>query len=133
MPASNFSSRLNTALHLGGSEKFLQAFDVLRQIAADLTVWLRSHPDGGAVVQVEPGFPARIGQQFNVVVRIPGKGIADTLFRAYVDTSGKVSLDFFGDEPVICNDENELQTMVLDFLARPEVKARMNVYKQLAA
>lgn len=133
MPAPNFSSRLNTALAPSGSAKFMQAFDALRKIAADLTLWLRNRPDDGVAVQVEPGFPAKIGQQFNMVVRIPAKSVADTLFRAYVDQAGKVTLDFFGDEPVICRGEDELDAQVLDFLAKPEVNTRMNVYKQLTA
>jgi hypothetical protein len=132
MPAPSFRDLLNTTLNAGGTTEFLRAFDMLRKIAADLTLWLRTNPDDGVLVQVEPGFPAKIGQQFNMVVRIPAKGVADTLFRAYVDTSGKVSLDFFGDEAVICKDETELQAKVLEFLGRAEVNARMNVYKQLA-
>ena len=129
---TSFGNRLNSALNAGGSEKFLQAFETLRQAANDLTIWLRSHPDSQATVQVEPGFPAKIGKQFNVVVRIPAKGVADTLFRAYVDTAGKTSLDFFGDQPVECETQDQVESEVLKFLARPEVNSRMIVYKQLA-
>jgi len=132
MPAPTFIDRLNTTLSSGGSEQFLRAFEMLRDIAKDLHLWLRNGPEDAVMVQVEPGFPAKIGQQFNVVVRIPAKDVGDTLFRAYVDTTGKVSLDFFGEEAVVCRDENELQTKVLEFLSKPEVAARMNVYKQLA-
>jgi hypothetical protein len=134
MPSPNFASRLNATLSTTGSEPYLTAFTSLEQMAAMLQQWLSSAPaTTPPQVQVEPGFPATIGQQFNVVVRIPGRDVADTLFRAYIAPSGQVSLDFFGDEPVVCQNESDIENQVLDFLARPEVKSRLAVYQRLAA
>jgi hypothetical protein len=41
-----------------------------------------------------------------------------------------ISLDFFEEEPFL-TDTSALQQSILDFLGRPEVKSRINLYRQL--
>ena len=133
MAPSAFANQLNATLAGSPHEPYLRMFDALNRVASTLEAWLRT-PAARLVVsvQVEPGFPAEIGQQFNIVVHIRDREVSDTLFRAYVSLDGRTSLDFFGEEPTIVTDENELQRHVLEFLARPEVKSRLMIYKKLA-
>lgn len=132
MPTSTFEIQLNSALASPGPQPFLSTFDALSEVARSLETWLQApaarHP---ATVQVEPGFPAEIGQQFNVVVHIPERNVADTLFRTYVAPDGKAALDLFGDHPLPVANKDELERAVLQFIDRPEVKSRLMVYKRL--
>lgn len=132
MAPSAFANQLNAALAGSPHEPYLRMFDALNRVASTLESWLTTSAARSPVsVQVEPGFPAEMGQQFNVVVHIRDREVSDTLFRAYVSPDGTTALDFFGEEPTIVTDENELQRRVLEFLARPEVKSRVTIYKKL--
>ena len=65
------------------------------------------------------------------MLRIPAKGARDTLFRACVpDNGAPVSLDLFGEEPELCDSEQQLEVRVLDFLAY--IRDRMAAYREYA-
>ena len=82
-------------------------------------------------IEIKPGFQATIGQQQTVVVRIPEKSYRDTLFRAYIPIDGMpVTLDLYGEEPEVCQNDAELETRILDFLGK--IKDRMASYREYA-
>ena len=125
---SDFQQRLDTIYQNDGANPYLDAFDSIEKVAKSLERWLNT-PE--TKVEVEPGFQARIGQQYNIVLKIPSKNVDDTLFRAYVTPSGRISLDLYDDDPVPCANEAEMENRLLDFLAKPEVKSRMMIYRKL--
>tara|TARA_R110002072_G_scaffold302615_1_gene486829 strand:- start:108625 stop:109056 length:432 start_codon:yes stop_codon:yes gene_type:complete len=131
---TNFATRLGATLgNTAQSAPYLEAFRTLRETADELGNWLTGgSANSDLKVDVEPGFPSRLGQQLNVVLRIPGHKVQDTLFRAYVPPTGvPISLDFYGEQPVSSGNPQELQDRVLEFLAEPEVTSRINMYKEL--
>ncbi len=131
---SDFGTKLGATLgNTAQSAPYLEAFRTLRQTASELANWLTAGAESSDLkVDVEPGFPSRLGQQLNVVLRIPGHKVQDTLFRAYVPPTGApISLDFYGEQPVSSGNPQELQNEVLKFLAEPEVTSRINMYKEL--
>ena len=132
MAPSTFEAQLNSRLSMTASQPYMPTFDALNEVARSLEVWLKSpSATHSATVQVEPGFPAELGQQFNVVVHIPDRHVSDTLFRAYVSPDGKAALDLFGEQPLYVAGKSELQDEVLKFIDRPEVKSRLMIYKKL--
>ena len=75
---------------------------------------------------VELGHSTNLGQQLNMVALIDAVRYRDVLFRAYVPMDGfPVSLDFFGDEIIACQDENELERQILNFLQNIDVAQRI--------
>lgn len=107
----------------------------LRRICGSIEESLSARPAKAMVVSLLPGFQADVGQQFNVVVEIPERRYQDTLFRAYVPVPDGLpaQLDFYGEEPTPAETEEELEDAIVEFLSRPEVKARLNVYRGLTA
>ncbi len=137
MAISSFADRLDSALGQvsGKTQSYLESFRTLRETAQELQTWLKgpsTNNDAPISVDVEPGFQSQMGQQLNVVVQIPNRGVRDTLFRAYVPAAGApVNLDFYGEEPVPSGTPQEIQENVLNFLTQPEIVSRMNMYREL--
>jgi hypothetical protein len=133
MATTTFESQLMSALSAGSPAPYTKAFDAISEVARSLQVSLASPDSKFPIrVQVEPGFPAEIGQQFNIVVHIPERHVTDTLFRAYTAPDGRIALDLFGEEPLPVTDEQDLQHQILQFINRPEVKSRLMIYKKLS-
>lgn len=85
-------------------------------------------------VRVEQGYRVNLGQQYNVVVRIPRSDYRTVLFRAYVPVDGfPVSLDLLEDAHPRCADLDELEAEILRFLGHPDVKQRLLALKDEAA
>jgi len=78
MGSSAFAHQLNATLAGSPPEPYLRMFDELNRV--ETTSKLGSDPAARLVVsvQVEPGFPAEIGQQFNIVVPHPRPEVSDT-------------------------------------------------------
>lgn len=127
-----FKEALDKTLQLGPQEKsYQEAYQQLEEAAQSIAEWIRQADGTNDLdVRVEPGFHSNLGQQLNIVLRIPDLLVRDTLFRAYVPPAGQVNLDFFGEQPVPSGIP-DLQGHILEFLGRPEVKSRMNLYRQL--
>lgn len=76
MPSGNFASRLDQALDFSAAaadpygQTLSQVKDIAKAIEAKLNDGLADSP---LRVEVEPGFRATIGQQLNIVLRIPAK------------------------------------------------------------
>jgi len=88
---------------------------------------------GRLLMVVEPGYLLNIGQQLNVVVRVPGLGVEDVLFRAYIPPTGfPVNLDLYDAEPVACADEDALGEAILQFVAQPAVRNRLATLREMA-
>ncbi len=109
------------------------ALDILREAASGLMRRLGSNVQ----VRIEPGFSVNIGQQYNMVIRVPTKdqpGYTGNLFRAYIPSDGyPVTLDLFGDRGTVCNSGAELTSAILTFLKHADVVQRLRALKDLAA
>lgn len=77
-------------------------------------------------IDVEPGYAVNLGQQFNVKLSVNAKQ-PQTLFRAYIPVeSGPISLDFYDEEPVKCNNTDEMFSQVYEFFKDPVTKANVS-------
>lgn len=132
--ATDFDSQLNQALDFSttANAPYGQSYEELKQIAGSIERKLNDGLQGTPIkVEIEPGLQATMGQQLRVNVRIPSKQFRDTLFRAYIPEDGfPIQLDLYGEEPERCDDAQQLQEKVLDFLKR--VKERMASYRDYA-
>jgi len=130
MDIADFESKVSEILSTAETPAYLKALGALESMA--LAVQRQLGP-GAPTVTVEPGYQVAMGQQLNVVVAVPQRNFRDVLFRAYVPATGfPVSLDLYGEEPVRCADEAELEDQVLGFLARPQVRARLAMLGRMA-
>lgn len=131
MSPSNFDSQLDQILDFSASasDPYGQTYEEIKSIAESIQRKLNDGLTGDPIqVEIEPGFKASLGQQLRINVRIPQKQYRDTLFRAYVPTTGfPISLDLYGENPEECNNAQELQTKVLGFLK--QTKERMASYR----
>jgi len=133
MPTDNFDRQLDQAIDFSATanDPFGQSYDQLKQIAGSIERKLNKGLPGTPVkIEIEPGFQANMGQQLRVIVRIPDKQFRDTLFRAYIDDDGVIHLDLYGEEPVRCNSQQELQDEIIRFLQG--IKERMASYRDYA-
>ena len=134
MSTDDFSSKLDEALGLdeSSSEAYQPSLVPLRRIVEAIEGRMNQGlPEKRIHLDVMPGFQAHLGQQFKVVLRIPTKQFQDSLFRVYLPSDdGPVNLDLYGDEPVACADDEELENRILEFLAK--IKGRMGQYRQYA-
>jgi len=80
-----------------------------------------------AQVTVEPGHRTRLGQQYNVVLRLLAQNFRDVMFRAYIPTTGfPVSLDLFGEDVTVCPDRARLEQELLMFTAE-QIRPRLRM------
>lgn len=85
-------------------------------------------------MRLEAGHRLNRGQEYRFVVRVPIVGLEDTLLRAFVPTSGfPVALELDEDEQRRCTDLDQVEREILDFLALPDVKARLREVRDIAA
>ena len=110
-----------------------ESLEILRESARGLARRLGTP----AQVRVEPGFSVNMGQQYNIIIRIPmadQPGYTGTLFRAYIPVDGyPVTLDLFGEQGTVCNNSAELTKAILEFLKLANVQQRLKALKDLAA
>lgn len=134
MSTDDFSSKLDEALGLdqSPSDAYRSRLEALRGIVEAIENHMnQDFPEQRIYLDVVPGFQAYLGQQFKVVLRIPAKQFQDSLFRVYLPSDdGPVHLDLYGDEPVACVDDDELENRILEFLTA--IKDRMGQYRQYA-
>jgi hypothetical protein len=109
-----------------------KSYKYLKKVAETLT---QSLSDKGKVsVTIEPGYEVNLGQQFNVVVRVPQKHYQEILFRAYVPSgNGRADLDFYDSNLVHCEDENEFGQKVLGFLNRDIIQRKLALLAEIAS
>ena len=134
MAKQTFQEAVKQALSASPTEaeaKYEEKYEALKLLAFSIQQWFSKKRKSPVEVFVEPGYQIDVGQQFNMVLQIAGKGIRDTLFRAYLSPDGKVSFDFYGEELIACDTVEDMQTAVETFLSKPEVRSRMRVYKDL--
>jgi hypothetical protein len=134
-PDKNFEfvQRLSQVLAPGPGEfPYRRNYESVKRVAKSIEDWL-AQPAGmkKLQVQIEPGFQGSLGQQLNVVLDIPDRHVRDTLFRVYLQPSGEINLDLYGEEPVACADESDMQEKILQFLGDTENKSRLNMYKDM--
>jgi hypothetical protein len=134
----DFIQRLSQVLAPGPTEfPYRRNYESVKRVAKSIEDWLAApttvKPTAMKTlqVQIEPGFQGSLGQQLNVVLDIPDRHVRDTLFRVYLQPSGEINLDLYGEETVPCTDEGEMQEKILEFLGEPENKSRLNMYKDL--
>src|ERR1700693_109849 len=134
MPSDPFDRQLDQVLDFStiGSDPYSKSYEGLKQIVGSIERKLNDGLQGALTkVEMEPGFQANMGQQLRVNVRIPSKHFRDTLFRAYVPTDGlPIHLDLYGEVPARCDNLQEVQQEVLDFIGR--IKDRMASYRDYA-
>jgi hypothetical protein len=133
MAAKDFSAKLAATLKASTPGAYAEAIATIQEVAQGIQDILpkAAAKKKGAVVQLEPGFPSQLGQQINVVLKIAENNVSDTLFRIYVTPDGRFNLDLYGEQPIVCADKEALEAQILAFLARPEVVARLNLYRDL--
>ena len=134
MSNDTFESRLNKALEtLESGTGFDKTYDAVKRIARSIENSVNRQHGDNLKIQVEPGFQATMGQQFNVVIRVPSQGFRDGLFRVYIPSGGyPVHLDLYGESLIGCGDEPEMEEQILGFLSRPEMKERLRVMTDYA-
>jgi hypothetical protein len=104
------------------SEAYQEAYDMLSTAAQAIE---EVGIVNGGMITVEPGHLVNLGQQYNVVLSIPGKSFRDVLFRAYMPTNGfPVTLDLFGEDPVTCDTSDALEVELVRF-AQEHVSSRL--------
>lgn len=133
MPNNDFQRRLDETLDFSSlaSDPYGKSYEELEGIARSIERKLTEGQEESIKVDIVPGFHANMGQQLRVIVRIPAKQFQDTLFRAYIPEMGMpIYLDLYGEEPERCEDFQELQGKVLDFLGR--IKERIASYRNYA-
>jgi hypothetical protein len=123
-PANEFEQALQGALSGGAvGTSFDSVITVLQQVAAGIHRAIFKDTEA-VYIRLEPGFVVNMGQQISVVVS--ADGFKDTLFRAYVPQDGfPVTLDFFGDTGLVCDDEQTLRTRLVQFLKDKDVQMRL--------
>ena len=111
-------------------EAYREVIESLDAVVSRISDWLG--PSG--TVALESGFTANIGTQMSVIVTIPRIGFRDTLFHAYVPSTGyPVKLDFFGSYQVPpCNDMGHLKAMIIAEMNADAVQGRLLVLHQYA-
>jgi hypothetical protein len=108
-----------------------KATDKLQSVCRSLAERLFGGRKSGSVV-LEPGFTTNMGLEQKVVVEVSARSFRDVLFRAYVPVDGyPVEVDFYGENPVRCTSESDLDKAVGQFIKRPEVLARLKQYMSL--
>ncbi len=129
----DFIQRLNQVLAPGPTEfPYRRNYESVKRVAKSIEDWLGQPAAAKKLhVQIEPGFQGSLGQQLNVVLDIPDRHVRDTLFRVYLQPSGEINLDLYGEETVACADEADMQEKILQFLGEPENKGRLNMYKDM--
>ena len=89
---------------------------------------------GKGMVRLEPGFTTNKGLEQKVVIEVPDRKYRDVLFRAFVPVDGYPSeIDFYGEEPVRCGTEEEIDIALIDFIGLTEVQYRLKQYKSVAS
>ena len=131
MSESNFKDRVKTTLAVSGPNG---QYEEARQCIRDAAEAIEESVSGTArevKVLVEPGILANVGQQFNIVLRLPDILFRDVLFRAYVPFDGyPVSLDFFGEELESCEDRTAVEAAIIRFLGAQNVRERLRALAQ---
>ena len=136
MTDQSFKDRLRETLgNAAEPTAFGAALDDLKSIAASLEDLLNERfADRPIEIRPDLGFEARIGRQVNVRVAIPKRQFQECLFRVYIPSSGyPVQVDLFGEELVACPDRDQVQGLLLDFLARPATQDRLRQVRDYAA
>ena len=81
---------------------------------------------------LEQGFSTNYGLQSKVVVRIENPPYQDVFFRFYVPLAGfPVVLDLWDEELTACDDLDQLEDKLSNFLDNPEVLARLTGYSEI--
>lgn len=102
----------------------------IREIAKELET---AFAEPKVSVRIEHGHAVNAGQQFRFSVRVSDPPFTDTLFRCYVPSTGfPVTLSLYEDENVECNDPQELEDKIAEFLARKPIAERLRGIKALA-
>jgi hypothetical protein len=108
--------------------------DVLRKLRSLAAAITASLAPSAIEARVEQGYDVNLGQQYNVVIRVPKTGFRHVLFRAYLPVAGfPVSLDLFEDKHPRCERLEDLEAEILEFLGHPDVKQRLLALKDEAA
>jgi len=135
MTAKSLEERISETLKEkpGSPTPYDEAVTTLEKAAGGIQRFLS--PDSEAVqVRLEPSYRVNLGDQYRMVIRIPGQGFNDVLFRAYVPEDGfPVTLDLFDDEAPSCPDVAALEREIVEFLDHKDVKRRLSALKKLAA
>jgi hypothetical protein len=133
--AESFEDRISKIMRsTEPSEGYEQVKNVLQRMCDSIAKELRAIAGTQVYVILEPGWLANAGQQLRVVVGIPSVNYQDTLFKVYIPPplGFPVQLDFYGDEPTVAPDAATLEREIVSFLARPEVKLRLQAYSEMA-
>jgi hypothetical protein len=134
MPTGDFANRLNQTLDFtaAATDPYGQTLSEIKGVAKAIEAKLNDGLAGDPIrIEIEPGFRGSLGQQLNIVLRIPAKQYRDTLFRAYVpDQGAPIHLDLYGERPEPCQTLQELEDKVLAFLNR--LRDRMTTYRDYA-
>lgn len=137
MAKASFESRIDEILNALGTGKSGTGYEKtkskLREICDKLETAISKGAKKAVVVTMQPGFRANMGQQLNIVVRIPEQRYQDTLFRAYIPLEGfPVYLDFYAEQPVRAETLEEMDEAVLGFLSQEDIQNRLSDYRDLA-
>jgi hypothetical protein len=109
-------------------EKQLVIFD---QVLASRAALIGQRID--LTMTVEPGHSLSLGQQFNVTCRIDWRPFQSPLFRAYIPQNGDpVHFDFYGEQMVAANGDEEMKERVLEFVRNPDVMNRLMTLRHMA-
>jgi hypothetical protein len=84
-----------------------------------------------AHVSLQPGWKAQGYLIYNLTVEIPERNFRDVLFRVSIANKGPVSLDFYGEDPLVCSTVAQMEDAIIDFLGKEEVRNRLNDYREL--
>lgn len=129
----SFGDKVAKLLEDDGSANIAQDFEEVLKKLREFAGAIEKSLGQGAEVLLESGHRVNMGQQYNVVIRIPRLGLRDVLFRAYVPFDGlPVRLDLFEDERPTCPSIADLEETLIQFLREPDVKQRLLEMKREA-